>query len=137
MTASRPLPLRRNAKRYDVTVWQPCQRDAATERCNTVSDGAVEAGNGVANETADSPGPAVLVGACRVFVALLHNHAKIVLADVDVNLRSPRRARCRYALIRSAAVAMVVSLYRGMVHAKAFPRRERPNGCRSGNDNPP
>jgi hypothetical protein len=44
------------------------------------------------------------------------------------NLRSPRRARSRRALIRSAAVAMVVSLTQENSAHKPFPRRERPNG---------
>src|SRR5207249_4155091 len=44
-----------------------------------------------------------------------------------VNLRSPRRARSLCALIRSAAVAMVVSLRRGMVQAN---RSQGVNGPR-------
>jgi hypothetical protein len=45
-----------------------------------------------------------------------------------LKLRSPRRRRSRSARIRSADVAIVGSLYRGMVHAKPFPMRERPKG---------
>jgi hypothetical protein len=41
-------------------------------------------------------------------------------------IRLIRSTGRRCALIRSAAVAMVVSLRRGMVHEKPFPRHERP-----------
>ena len=73
-----------------------------------VSAGAVETGNGVTNEKADSLGSAVLVAACGVFVAILRNHAKIVRAHA--NRESPKRAarpfpvgshsfgRCRHVL---------------------------------------
>jgi hypothetical protein len=70
------------------TVRQPCRCDGATERCNTVSAGAVETGDRIANETADSLGSAVLVGACGTFVAVLRNHAKIVRAHA--NRESPK-----------------------------------------------
>ena len=90
MTASRALRLRRNA---GVT--------AQSNGCNAVSAGAVETGDRIANETADSLGSAVLVGACGVFVAVLRNHAKIVRANA--NRESPQpAARSRCALIRSA-----------------------------------
>ena len=51
--------------------------------CNTGSASAVETGDRIAYETADSLGSAVLVRACGVFVALLHDLPKIVIADVD------------------------------------------------------
>jgi hypothetical protein len=75
---------------YGATVGQPCRCDGATERCNTGSAGAVGTGNGVTNETADSLGSAVRVGACGAFVALLRNHAKIVRAHA--NRESPKPA---------------------------------------------
>jgi hypothetical protein len=59
----------------------------------------------------------ILVGACGAFVAVLRNHAEIVLATLIVNLRILRRSRSRRTLIRSADVAMVVALRLGMVQA--------------------
>jgi hypothetical protein len=55
-----------------------------------VSAGEVEAGNGVANEKADSLGSAVLVAACGALVAVLRNRAEIVLAHL--NRQSPKSA---------------------------------------------
>jgi len=72
------------------TVGQSYRRDGATERCNTVSAGAVETGDRVANETAYSLGSAALVGACGAFVAGLRNHAEIVRAHA--NRESPKPA---------------------------------------------
>jgi len=88
--AQRLLRLRRNT---DVTV-QRLHRNvdvtAEPNGCNTVSAGAVETGDCIANETADSLGSAVLVAACGAFVAVLRNHAKIVRAHA--NRESPKPA---------------------------------------------
>ena len=52
---------------------------------------AVETGNAVANEQADSLGSAILVGACGgAFVAVLRNHGGIVRAHA--NRESPKSA---------------------------------------------
>jgi hypothetical protein len=57
--------------------------DAATDRCDIVSAGSVETGNGVVDEKADSVGSAVLVGTCGAFVAAFRKRAEIFLADVN------------------------------------------------------
>ena len=64
VTTSAVAPQRR---RYAATVRQSCRCDGATEQCNTVSGGAVETCDRIANEKADRLGSAVLVGACGVF----------------------------------------------------------------------
>jgi hypothetical protein len=99
VTASRLLRLRRSCAAHAGVTAPP-------NGCNTVSAGAVETGNGVTNEKADSLGSAVLVGACGAFVAVLRNHAKIVRADADREspkpptrsfpVRSHSLGRCRH-----------------------------------------
>ncbi len=74
---------------YGATVGA-AMRALRRNRSNSLSAGAVETGNRIADETADSLGSAVLVGACGVFVPLLRNHAKIVRAHV--NRESPQPA---------------------------------------------
>ena len=76
-------------------------------------EGAVETGNGVANEKAYTLGSAVLVAASGAFVAVLRNHAEIVRAHAD--RESPKPPACSFSvrLIRSAAVVMSLSVEDG------------------------
>jgi hypothetical protein len=97
--------------------------------------GAVETGNGVTNETADSLGPALLVGACGVFVALLRKRAEIVFADVD---RQPPKPAARTFSVGSHSLGWCRHVrfpsVEGMVHANRSLRLKRPkslNGPRA------
>jgi hypothetical protein len=74
---------------------------------------AVETGNAVANEKAESLGSAVLVSACGAFVAVLRNHEEIVRADADREfpkpparsfpVRSHSLGRCRHGGLSPSA----------------------------------
>jgi hypothetical protein len=88
----------------------------------------IELGEHVRDEEADGLRLLIEIGACSAFVAVLRNHARIIFAHV--NRQSPKSARCRSrsALIRSANVAMVVSLRREDGARKPFPRPERCEG---------
>jgi hypothetical protein len=86
-------------RRYAATLGQSCRCDGATERCNTVSAGEVEAGNRVADEQADrfnsgleksvvekqadSLRLLVEVAGHGAFVAAFRDRSQIALADVD------------------------------------------------------
>jgi hypothetical protein len=90
VTTSRLLRLQRNA---GVTTQQFGSHGGVTAQpSNTVSAGAFETGDCIANETADRLGSAILIGACGAFVALLRKRAEIVLADVD---RQPPKPAAR------------------------------------------
>jgi hypothetical protein len=127
--AQRLLRLRRNA---DVTVQRLHRKVDVTAEpngCNTVSAGAVETGDCIANETADSLRSAVLFGACGAFVALLRNHAKIVRAHA--NRESPKPA-ARPFPVRSHSLGwrrhVLFPLVERMVHANHSLRLKRPQG---------
>jgi hypothetical protein len=72
---------------------------------------------GVGEKQADRLRLLIVVGGHGVFVAAFRNRAEIVLLTSIVSLRSPRRARSRRALIRSADVAMASPSVEWMVHA--------------------
>jgi hypothetical protein len=65
------------------------------------------------------------------FVAAFRNRAEIVLAHVNLNLRSPRRWRSRTARIRSADVAMF-SLLGEVVHGNGSQTLNNPRKRYSG-----
>ena len=65
---------------------------AQPNACNTVSAGAVETGDRIADETADSLGSAVLFGACGTHISSLGDLPQVVLADVD---RQPPKPAAR------------------------------------------
>jgi hypothetical protein len=83
VTPSRLPRLRRNA---GVTAQQLGSHAGVTAQpngCNTVSAGAVETGDRIANETADSLRSAVLFGACGALIASLGDLSQVVLADIN------------------------------------------------------
>ena len=70
--------------------------------CHTVSAGAVETGDRIANETADSLRSAVLFGACGALIASLGDLPQVVLADI--NRQPPMPATRPFPVNRSQGV---------------------------------
>jgi len=96
---------------------------------NTVILGRFEtASEHVGDEEADGSRLLIVVSARGGFVAVLRNHAEIVLGHA--NRECPNSAALPFPQgSRSLGRRPhVLSLRQGMVHANPFPRRERPKG---------
>jgi hypothetical protein len=85
---------------------------------------------GVVEEQADGLRLLIVVGACGALITRLGDLPQIMVAHLYRQFAEPAAPRSRSVRIRSADVAIVVSLHRGNVHAKPFPRRERRKGAR-------
>jgi hypothetical protein len=78
----------------------------------------------IVEEEADCLRLLIGVHACSPFVSPFGRVRRSSSLTSIVNLRSPRRVRSRWALIRSAGVAMVRLPLSGDSARKPFPRRE-------------
>jgi hypothetical protein len=112
-------------RQSDLVMWHRHARNAVT------SDAVrrVHAQKRVGQEKADSLRLLIVVAACGA-LASPGDLPQILLAHLYPQFAEPAASTLAQRPHSSADVAMVVSLHRGNVHARPFPRRERRKGAR-------